>query len=432
MITRRVFLGSMSWPAAALAWPGNALPAAAARCAAAGQPAPSPLEAAGDDFWSRIAQAFTIDRSIVNLNNGGVSPSPAMVQNAMKRHLDYCNSVPPPHALWTVLKPQRETVREQLARQFGADSEEIAITRNASEGLQICQFGFDLKSGDEVLTTTHDYPRMVTTFKQRARREGIVLRQFTIPVPCEDAAQILDHFEANITLRTRLILASHVINITGQVMPVKAIAALGRRRGIPVIVDGAHALAHLDFTIDELECDYYATSLHKWLFAPHGTGLLYVRRDRVKPLWPLMAAEEVLDDDIRKFEEIGTHPAANFLAIAEAIAFHQSIGPARKFARMMELRERWADRLLAHDRVRLHSPQMDGFACGLATFEIDGVDPVALNTWLWEDRRILTTAIVHDEFKGIRVTPSVYSTFDELDRFVEAVELVIRHGLPGA
>jgi selenocysteine lyase/cysteine desulfurase len=197
-----------------------------------------------------------------------------------------------------------------------------------------------------------------------------------------------------------------------------------------VIIDGAHALAHLDFTIDELQVDYYATSLHKWLFAPHGTGLLYVRRDRIRSLWPLMAATAEMDDDIRKFEEIGTHPLANVLAIAEAIAFHQAIGPARKFARLMELRQFWVDRLLASDRVRLHSPRKPGFATGLATFEIDGIDPVALTDWLWHQHRMLTTAVMHDEFQGIRVTPSVYTTFAELDRFGDAVEHVIRHGLP--
>ena len=228
--------------------------------------------------------------------------------------------------MWRILEPQREPVRQRLARAFGCDGEEIALTRNASEGLQICQFGFDLEPGDEVLTTTQDYGRMITTFKQRERREGIVLRQFDIPVPAEDPAEIVRLFESHITPRTRLILMCHMINLTGQILPVREVVAMGRRHGLPVIVDGAHSFAHFDFEHRDLDCDYYATSLHKWLFAPHGTGMLYVRRNLIADLWPLMAAPEPMSDDIRKFEEIGTHPAANYLAIAEALTFHQGLG----------------------------------------------------------------------------------------------------------
>ena len=385
---------------------------------------------AGDeDFWFEVGQAFTVDRSLVNLNNGGVSPSPAWVQEAMKRHLDYSNTAPP-YSMWKILEPQREAVRERLGREFGCDPEEIALTRNASEGLQICQFGFDLRPGDEVLTTNQDYPRMITTFLQRERREGIVLRQFSIPIPAENPDEIVSLFERNITPKTKLILMCHMINITGQILPVRAVVEMARSKGIPVIVDGAHALAHFDFKISDLNCDYYATSLHKWLFAPHGTGLLYVRKDKIRELWPLMAATEKMDEDIRKFEEIGTHPAANYLAIAEALSFHQGIGGKRKQARLVYLRDYWAKRLLEHRRVRLHTSLKPGFACGIATVEIEGVEPGALDAWLWEKHRILATPIVHQEFHGIRVSPSVYTTLQELDRFCDAMEQVIQHGLP--
>jgi isopenicillin-N epimerase len=227
-----------------------------------------------------------------------------------------------------------------------------------------------------------------------------------------------------------MVLVSHVINLTGQIMPVREVAALGRRRNIPVVVDGAHALAHLDYKFSDLDCDYYGSSLHKWLCAPIGTGLLYVRRDRIAGLWPLMAAEQKQDADIRKFEEIGTHPAANYLAIAEALTFHQGIGPARKLARLLYLRDYWADRLVRHERVRLHTSRKPGCASGLCTFEIVGVDPAKLVEWLWKEHRIFTTAIMHDEFKGVRVSPSVYTQLPELDRFCEKTELVIKDGLP--
>ena len=227
--------------------------------------------------------------------------------------------------MWDILEPQRESVRKRMAREWGVDPEEVAFTRNASESLQTCQFGYDLEPGDEILTSTQDYGRMITTFKQRERREGVVLKQIELPVPAEDVAEVVRRFEEGITDRTRLILMCHMINLTGQILPVREVVAMARARGIPVIVDGAHALAHFQFTIPELECDNYSTSLHKWLFAPHGTGLLWVRRDQISDLWPLMAAPERMDGDIRKFEEIGTHPAANYLAIAEALTFHQGI-----------------------------------------------------------------------------------------------------------
>jgi selenocysteine lyase/cysteine desulfurase len=390
----------------------------------------TPHEVALDeDFWAEVAQAFTVDRTLVNLNNGGVSPAPSFVQEAMKRHLDFSNELPA-YTMWQIQEPRREGVRLRMARQWGVDAEELAITRNASESLQTCQFGLDLERGDEVLTTTQDYPRMITTFQQRERREGIVLRQITLPTPAEDPAEVVRLFEEAITPRTRVILACHMINLTGQILPVRDIVAMARRHGLPVIVDGAHALAHFDFTLAELECDYYSSSLHKWLFAPIGTGLLYVRRDRIPELWPLMAAPDTLDGDIRKFEEIGTHPAANTLAIGEALTFHQALQPARKEARLIHLRDLWARRLLEHDRVRLHTSLAPGFACGIATVQVEGVDTVALQGHLWQTHRIYTTPIVHPEFEGLRVSPSVYTTTEEIARFVEAVEAVVRNGLP--
>lgn len=433
MTSRRRFLSTVSAPAA-LAVAGVPLatlrPSAAAIAQSLSQYAGTPSEIAlNEDFWADLARAFTVDRSLINLNNGGVSPAPAYVQEAMKRHLDYSNEAPT-YTMWRVLQPQKEQVRARLAREWGVDAEEIAITRNASEGLQICQLGIDLQRGDEIVTASQDYPRMLTTFDQRVRREGVVLKQIRIPVPAEDDAEIVRLYEQAITPRTKLILVSHMINITGQILPVGAVTALGRRHGIPVIVDGAHALAHFEFTLAELDVDYYATSLHKWLFAPHGTGLLYVRRNRIRDLWPLMAAPDSMVDDIRKFEEIGTHPIANFLAIAEALTFHQGIGAARKEARLVYLRDYWADRLLRHDRVRLRTSRKPGRAAGIATVDIDGIEPGAVANWLFAQHRIIVSPIGHPEVRGVRISPSVYTQLEELDRFVEAMERLVKNGLP--
>ena len=438
MTTRRAFLGAITLPAAytlAAGAPrlGSRRHVDAALLDEIAAPHASPEDSARDeDYWALVARAFTVDRSIINLNNGGVSPSPGMVQDAMKRRLDYASSCPPPVALWREQQPQREHVRAALARHWGVDPEEVAITRNSSESLQTCQFGLELRAGDEVLATTHDYPRMISTFRQRQRREGIAFRQFSLPIPAEDDHQIVRLYEENITPKTRLILMSHIVNITGQIMPVRKVVDMARTKngGIPVIVDGAHALAHFAFKIPDLACDYYGVSLHKWLFAPHGTGLLWVRRDKIKSLWPLMASGPELDDNIRKFEEIGTHPEAPALSIAEALTFHQAIGDARKEARLRYLRDAWAGRLLATGKARLHTSRKSQFSCGIATLQVDGLDSAKLCDWLWEGRNILTTAIKHPEFEGLRITPSVYTSPEELDRFCDRVEWSMKNGLP--
>jgi selenocysteine lyase/cysteine desulfurase len=435
MQSRRRFIESLSLPAAAAAIGLPLRPAelSASALDVATELALHPGEAAeiadDEEFWFQVQRAFTVDRTLVNLNNGGVSPAPGLVQEAVKRHLDFSN-LAPTYTMWEILEPQRESVRQRMAREWGVDAEEIAFTRNSSESLQILQLGIDLERGDEVLTTTQDYGRMITTFRQRSRREGIVLNQIKIPVPAEDPAEVVRLFEEAITPRTRMILACHMINLTGQILPVSELSAMARRHGIPLIIDGAHALAHFDFDLGELDVDNYSTSLHKWLFAPHGTGLLYIRRDKIPDVWPLMAAPERLDSDIRKFEEIGTHPEAPYLAIGEALSFHQGIGPARKEARLIYLRNYWADKLLENENVSLNTSLSPGLACGIANVHVGGVAPNDLRDHLWNEHRIITVSINHAECGGLRVSPSVYTTLSELDRFVDAVDHVARRGLP--
>jgi selenocysteine lyase/cysteine desulfurase len=423
MQNRRQFLGAIGLPSVAVSTALRSGPCELGEIvhAIAATTATTEQLVADEDFWLQVGQAFAVDRSLVNLNNGGVSPTTTFAMAAHKRHLDFSNEAPG-YTMWRVLEPQKEAVRARLARQFGCDAEELAITRNASEGLQICQLGFDLARGDQVLCTNQDYPRMINTWKQRAAREGIELVTFSIPTPCDDPARIVELYRQHITEKTRVILVCHVINLTGQIMPVREVVALGRERGIPVIVDGAHAFANVDASLSDLDCDYYATSLHKWLFAPIGTGFLFVRRSKIRSLWPLMAGLPEQVEDIRKFEQFGTHPVGPFLAIAEALTFHEAIGSARKFARLVHLRDLWARRLLATGRIRLHTSLSPGAACGIATVEVDGFDSLELSAKLVSEHRILTTPIVHEDFHGIRVSPSVYTTTGELDRFCRAIE----------
>ncbi len=390
----------------------------------------APADVARDeDFWLQVQQAFTLDRTLINLNNGGVSPSPRVVQEAMRRYLDYSNTAPA-YTMWQILEPEIEAVRHRLAASFGCDPEEMAITRNASEALETVQLGIPLARGDEVLTTTQDYPRMLTTWHQRERREGIVVREITFPVPPPSQDDLAERIERAITPKTKVIHVCHITNLTGQIFPIKQIVQRARARGIEVIVDGAHAYAHFPFTRDDLDCDYYGTSLHKWLLAPHGTGFLYVRKAKIATIWPLMAAPPEMNGNIRKFEEIGTHPAANHNAIAEALTFHEGIGAERKAARLRYLFQRWAKRLEHLPRVRILTPYDPAQSCGLASMAIDGMDPNKLVTYLWDTHRIIVTPIVHKEFSCVRVTPNVYTTVAEIDRFGDVMEDVLRKGLP--
>src|SRR3989441_4617007 len=382
-----------------------------------------------EDFWREVQQAFTLDHTIINLNNGGVSPSPRIVQEAMRRYLDYSNTAPA-YTMWQILEPEIESVRRRLAASFGCDAEEMAITRNASEAIEVVQLGLPLERGDEVLTTTQDYPRMLTTWRQRERRDGIVLREISFPVPPPSQDDLAQRIERAITPKTKVLHVCHITNLTGQIFPIRKIAQLGRARGIEVIVDGAHAYAHFPFTRDDLDCDYYGTSLHKWLLAPHGTGFLYVRKAKIEKVWPMMAAPPEMNANVRKFEEIGTHPAANHNAIAEALTFHEGIGADRKASRLRFLFQRWATRLDMLPRIKILTPYDPAQSFGLASVAIEGMDPNKLVAHLWDTHRIIVTPIVHKEFSCVRGTPDVYTTLAEIARFGDVMEEVLRKGLP--
>jgi len=429
MWSRRAFLR------ASTALGGGALAARApeveafarASAAVAGQ---SPDAVAADEgYWAEIRRAFTLDTTLINLNNGNSSPCPQIVHDALKRYLDDSNRLPVHYR--GLLEQRFDTVRRQLAQEFGCDPTELALTRNATEALHIAQGGIDLRPGDEVLTTDQDYPRMLWMWDQRARRDGVVVRRIQFPVPAA-AEELLGRFERAITPRTKVLHVCHMTNVTGQLFPVRELSGLARQRGIVTIVDGAQAAAHIPFALRDLGCDVYGTSLHKWLMAPHGTGFLYVRRERIGELWPLQAALAGMQGDIRKFEEIGTQPAAARAAIADALVFHRAIGPERKAARLRYLTLRWANALRTHPRVRILSSLDPGQTWGLATFAIEGVNAATLVPVLLKEHQIVISAAVSQglpgpvfPFSGLRVTPQIYTTLDEIDRFVAAMRQLL-------
>ena len=387
----------------------------------------TPAELAADEgYWREIQQAFTLDRTILNFNNGYTCPSPRVVHEALKRYLDVSNQAPI-HFMWNQMEPNVETVRRNLAAEVGCDPEELAITRNASEALQICQLGLDLKAGDEVVTTNQDYGRMLDTWDQRVRRDKITVNKISFPVPTTNLAELTDRISKAITPKTKVIHICHITNLTGQLFPVRDIARLARARGIQTIVDGAHAFAHFPFKVSDLECDYYGCSLHKWLLAPVGTGFLYVRRENIAKLWPLTPAAASKADNIRKFEEIGTHPAANHNAIGEALAFHQAIGTERKAARLRYLNDRWAKRVEQLPGVKILNSREPNQAWGLFNVSLEGVDAPKAYEFLWTKYRIITAAIKRDDYQGLRVTPNIYTTLGEVDTFASAIEDLLKH-----
>lgn len=396
----------------------------------AGDTAQDAAFAADEDFWEPVQRAFDLDRTWINLNNGGCSPAPSHVMAQMIRDLHFSNELPVIQ-MWQTLEPRIEVVRRELAREFGCDTEEMAITRNASEAMETLIFGIDLKAGDEVVVSNQNYPRMLNAWRQRARRDGIVVREVSFPVPLTRPDVLLSRIEAAITPRTRVLEFTHITNLTGQILPIREIVALGRKHGAETFVDGAHAFAQFPFTRDQLDCDYYGTSLHKWLLAPIGTGFLYVRKSKQKAIWPLMAATPEQDENIRKFEEIGTHPAANHNAVSVALAFHRALGAGRKAARLVYLRDRWARRLVAEGkgRVRVLTPLDGPGGAGIGFLSIDGMDHAKLGGWLVGQHRVVQTPITHPEFDGIRVTPNVYTTLDEVDRFSELVLRAMKTGM---
>ncbi len=382
----------------------------------------SPAEAAKDeDFWRFIQQSYTVSTGIINLNNGGVSPQPKVVQDAFERFNRLCNEAPS-YYMWRVLDKGREPLRDKLAALAGCSSEEIAINRNTTEALETIIFGLRLKAGDEVVLTNYDYPNMINSWKQREKRDGIVLKFIDLDLPMEDEKEIVKTYEKAFTSKTKVVLITHIINWNGQILPARAIADAAHKRGIEVIVDAAHSFAHIDYKISDLDCDYFGTSLHKWLCAPFGTGFIYVKKEKIKNMWTLFSNDDPESDDIRKFEVLGTRSFATEQAIGNAINFHTMIGSKRKEERLRYLKNYWAKKVVKLPKVKLSTSLKPEFSCALTTFSIDGYTPAEVGKHLFGKYKIHTTNINRENVHGVRVTPHVYTTLYDLDRLIKAIE----------
>ncbi|NII27505.1 aminotransferase class V-fold PLP-dependent enzyme [Pseudoflavitalea sp. X16] len=392
---------------------------------AAGMP---PDALAGDeDFWYYIQQCYTASPSLINLNNGGVAPSPKPVQEAMKRFHDLSNEAPS-YYMWRILDQGREPLRRELAALAGCEAEEIAIHRNASEALETVIFGLPLKAGDEVVLCKQDYPNMMNAWIQRELREGIKLIWVNLDLPSEDNDYLVSSYTKVFTAKTKVVHLTHVINWNGQIMPVRKIADAAHLRGIEVVVDGAHSFAHFPYTLPALGADYFGTSLHKWLSACIGSGLLYVKKDKIKNLYPLFAAADPKSGDIRKFEATGTRPFFIEQAIGKAIEFYDMIGAERKAQRLFYLKNYWMSRVKDIPKVQLGTSMKPGFGCAIGLVNVEGKKPAELEAFLLTNYKVHTTTIDYENLKGVRVTPNVYTTTKNLDVLIRGIEQFAKGG----
>jgi selenocysteine lyase/cysteine desulfurase len=381
--------------------------------------------ATDEDFWYYIQQSFTVSPSIINLNNGGVSPAPKTVQDAMKRFYDYSNEAPS-YYMWRILDQGRETLRSNLAKLAGCDAEEIAMNRNSSEGLETIIFGMQLKAGDEVVAAKQDYPNVVNAWKQREVRDGIKVNWINLELPSEDESYLVKQYVNAFTPRTKAVNITHIINWNGQILPVRKIADEAHKRGIDVLVDGAHSFAHFQFKVPDLHCDYFASSLHKWLYAPIGSGILYVRKSKIKDVYPMFASDLPLKEDIRKFEHLGTRPFFIEQAIGKALEFHDMIGSERKEKRLYYLKNYWMEQVKDVPKVKLHTSLDPKWGCAIGMVSIEGKKPAELDSFLFNNYKIHTVGIEWENIHGVRITPNVYTTSKNLDVLVDGIKSFAR------
>lgn len=374
-----------------------------------------------DEFWKSMREAFIISPEIINLNNGGVSPQPKSVQKAHEEHLKFCNAAPS-FFMWRKLDEQREPLRLRLATLWGCDAEELAINRNTTEGLNTIIAGLPLSAGDEVVLSKYDYPNMMNAWKQREQRDGIVLKWVDLNLPEENEDAIVAKYQAAMTALTKVVHITHIINWTGQILPAKKLIAMAHAAGSEVILDASHSFVHIDYKLSDIRPDYAATSLHKWLCAPFGTGIMYIRKDKIHKVWPAFSAPEPQSDNIRKFEWIGTRSFAAEMSAHAALDFHNKIGIQRKEERLRYLKNYWYNQVKDIPKVKLYTSLKTAFSVGIATFGIVGKEAVEIEKYLLEKHHIHTTVVVHEKLNGVRISPHIYTTTAELDILVDAIK----------
>lgn len=387
-----------------------------------------PSELAEDDsFWEKIREGYRIKPDYINLENGYYCLMP---ESTLEHYLDHVREVNY-HASYYMRKVKAENykiLRERLANMAGCNFDEIVVTRNTTESLDLIISGIHWKEGDHAVMAEQDYGAMLNQFRLMEERYGITTSKVNLPNHPKNDEEIVDLYESFITDKTKLLMVSHVVNINGQVLPVKKICQMAHKYGVEVMVDGAHAFAHLNFKIPDLECDYYGTSLHKWLSAPLGAGLLYVKKDKIKNLWPLFAERELEEDDIERINHTGTKPEHIDLGIMNAIEYHEAIGRERKEARLKFLKNYWTSKLKDHPKISINTPWENERSCAIANVLVEGWKSKRLSDTLLDQYKIHTVPIYRPNVHGIRVTPNIFTSTNELDQLVEALTQMAEQG----
>jgi selenocysteine lyase/cysteine desulfurase len=388
-------------------------------------PTVNPLQETGveEDFWRQIRLAYAPSPTIINLNNGGVSPAPRATMDALDYYNRMCSEAPS-YYMWRILDQDREPLRENLAAIAGTSADEIAINRNATEALNSIIFGLNFSPGDEIVLSKYDYPNMINAWKQREKRDGIKLVWVDLDLPSEDADYLTNAFVSKFTKKTRLVHITHIINWNGQILPARRIADAAHARDIEVLVDGAHSFAVLDFKIPDLGCDYFGTSLHKFLCGPYGTGMMWIKKDKIEKIWPLLANPEPNSSDIRKFESLGTRSFPIEMALGYSIDLHNMIGGARKQQRLHYLKNYWMSQVKDVPGIKFYTAPNPEWSCAIGNFGFEGKKPVEIADKLFNKYKIHTVAIEWEKISGVRVTPNVYTLTEEMDKLVKAIRAI--------
>ena len=390
------------------------------------EPKPYPI-GDEDEFWKRIREDYALKPDYINLENGYYNFVPKPTLDKFIEHVRMVN-YEASYYMRTVQWDNKQNVADRLAKLVNCDADEIAITRNTTESLDLIVGGFPWEKGDEAIYAAQDYGAMQDHFKLMAKRYGLVNKVVSIPNHPKSDAEIVALYESQITDRTKLIMVCHMVNITGHMLPIRKICDMAHGYGVEVMVDGAHCTGHIKVDVKALDCDYYGSSLHKWVSTPLGAGLLFVKKEKISKIWPLLAEHDRDPSDISRLNHTGTHPVHTDLAINDALDYLDLIGLERKEKRMRSLQRYWSDQLREVENVVINTPVEAHRSCGIANVGVTNMKPKDFAETLLQEFKIFTVAIDRENVQGCRITPNVYTSIAELDTFVAAVKTVAGRG----
>jgi selenocysteine lyase/cysteine desulfurase len=417
---KRDFLKNISLAVLGAPFYGSTL----ASCADEAAKTPVNKLASSEDFWLKVREDYKLKPEYINLESGYYNIIPNPTLNALHKNIDMVN-YEGSYYMRTVQWDNKKRMSEKLANIVGAKAKNIIITRNTTESLNMIIKGMDWKAGDEAVYAIQDYGAMKLMFEQVAKRFGVVNKEISVPNHPKSDEEIVSVYEKAITAKTKLLMVCHMINVTGQILPIKKICQMAHSKGVKVMVDGAHCVGHFEFEINDLECDFYGSSLHKWLAVPLGTGLLYVADEHINELWPIFAENKRKPGDISRLNHTGTIPVYHDLTIENAIDYYTLLGGARKEARLRYLQEYWTKKVRNVPGIKVNTPKEPHRACGIANVGIEGIEPADLAKKLLDDYKVFTVAIKYANVHGCRITPNVFTTTKELDIFVKALKEMV-------